>query len=308
MTDAIATTTLPLPAHRRGKVRDVYELGPDRLLLVATDRVSAFDVVMHETVPFKGIVLTQLTAWWLRQLEPIVPHHMLGTAIDPLLDEFPALRAHREVLRGRIMVSRRTEVYPVECIMRGYLSGSAWKEYRHSGTLAGETLPPGLVESDRLHPAIFSPATKAESGHDENITTATMASVVGDATTRELEGLSRAIYDFACRTAEPRGIIIADTKFEFGQVNGHTLLIDEVLTPDSSRFWPADQYVAGRGQSSYDKQPLRDYLDGERLAGRWNGDAPPPRLPDEVIAATSARYLDAYRRVTGASLDIATLT
>ncbi len=308
MTDAIATTTLPLPAHRRGKVRDVYELGPDRLLLVATDRVSAFDVVMHETVPFKGIVLTQLTAWWLRQLEPIVPHHMLGTAIDPLLDEFPALRAHREVLRGRIMVSRRTEVYPVECIMRGYLSGSAWKEYRHSGTLAGETLPPGLVESDRLHPAIFSPATKAESGHDENITTATMASVVGDATARELEGLSRAIYDFACRTAEPRGIIIADTKFEFGQVNGHTLLIDEVLTPDSSRFWPADQYVAGRGQSSYDKQPLRDYLDGERLAGRWNGDAPPPRLPDEVIAATSARYLDAYRRVTGASLDIATLT
>jgi phosphoribosylaminoimidazole-succinocarboxamide synthase len=289
-------------------VRDVYELGPDRLLLVATDRVSAFDVVMHETVPFKGIVLTQLTAWWLRQLEPIVPHHMLGTAIDPLLDEFPALRAHREVLRGRIMVSRRTEVYPVECIMRGYLSGSAWKEYRHSGTLAGETLPPGLVESDRLHPAIFSPATKAESGHDENITTATMASVVGDATARELEGLSRAIYDFACRTAEPRGIIIADTKFEFGQVNGHTLLIDEVLTPDSSRFWPADQYVAGRGQSSYDKQPLRDYLDGERLAGRWNGDAPPPRLPDEVIAATSARYLDAYRRVTGASLDIATLT
>lgn len=164
MTDAIATTTLPLPAHRRGKVRDVYELGPDRLLLVATDRVSAFDVVMHETVPFKGIVLTQLTAWWLRQLEPIVPHHMLGTAIDPLLDEFPALRAHREVLRGRIMVSRRTEVYPVECIMRGYLSGSAWKEYRHSGTLAGETLPPGLVESDRLHPAIFSPRPRPSQG------------------------------------------------------------------------------------------------------------------------------------------------
>lgn len=308
MTHAIATTALPLPVHRRGKVRDVYELGTDRLLLVATDRVSAFDVVMHETVPGKGIVLTQLTAWWLRQLEPIVPHHMLGTAIDPLVDEFPALHAHRDALRGRVMVSRRTEVYPVECIMRGYLSGSAWKEYRQTGTLAGEVLPPGLVESSRLHPAIFSPATKAESGHDENITIATMASVVGDTAARELEGLSRAIYDFACRTAEPRGIIIADTKFEFGQMHGQTLLIDEVLTPDSSRFWPADQYAPGRAQRSYDKQPLRDYLDGERMAGRWNGDAPPPRLPDEVIDATSARYLDAYRRMTGASLDIATLS
>lgn len=307
MTGAIASTTLPLPAHRRGKVRDVYELGADRLLLVATDRVSAFDVVMHETVPCKGIVLTQCTAWWLRQLEPIVPHHMLGTAIDPLVEEFPALRPYRDDLRGRIMVSRRTEVYPVECVMRGYLSGSAWKEYRQTGTLAGEPLPTGLVESARLSPAVFSPATKAESGHDENITIATMASVVGDATARELEGLSRAIYDFACRTAEPRGIIIADTKFEFGQVDGHTLLIDEVLTPDSSRFWPADQYAPGRAQSSYDKQPLRDYLDGERTAGRWNGDAPPPRLPDEVIAATSARYLDAFRRLTGAPLDIASL-
>jgi len=307
MSAVIATTSLPLPPHRRGKVRDVYELGDDRLLLVATDRVSAFDVVMRETVPFKGIVLTQLTAWWLRQLEPIVPHHMLGTAIDPLVDEFPALRPHRDILRGRIMVSRRTEVYPVECVMRGYLSGSAWKEYRAAGTLAGESLPPGLVESARLHPAVFSPATKAETGHDENITTDTMATIVGDATARELEGLSRAIYDFACRTAEPRGIIIADTKFEFGHVGGETILIDEVLTPDSSRFWPADQYVPGRGQTSYDKQPLRDYLDGERRAGRWNGESPPPDLPDEVVAATSARYLDAFRRVTGTPLDLAAL-
>ncbi len=303
----IATTMLPLRPHRRGKVRDVYELDDERLLIVATDRVSAFDVVMRETVPFKGIVLTQLTAWWLRQLEPIVPHHMLSTAVDPLVDEYPALGPHREILRGRVMVSRRTEVFPVECVMRGYLSGSAWKEYQASGTLAGEPLPAGLVESSRLSPAVFSPATKAETGHDENITTSTMARVVGAREAGELERLSRAIYDFACRTAEPRGIIIADTKFEFGRVDGATILIDEVLTPDSSRFWPADQYAPGRAQPSYDKQPLRDYLDGERKAGRWNGESPPPRLPEEVVAATSARYLDAFRRITGLPLDTAAL-
>ncbi len=303
----IATTMLPLRPHRRGKVRDVYELDDERLLIVATDRVSAFDVVMRETVPFKGIVLTQLTAWWLRQLEPIVPHHMLSTAVDPLVDEYPALGPHREILRGRVMVSRRTEVFPVECVMRGYLSGSAWKEYQASGTLAGEPLPAGLVESSRLSPAVFSPATKAETGHDENITTSTMARVVGAREAGELERLSRAIYDFACRTAEPRGIIIADTKFEFGRVDGATILIDEVLTPDSSRFWPADQYAPGRAQPSYDKQPLRDYLDGERKAGRWNGESPPPRLPEEVVATTSARYLDAFRRITGLPLDTAAL-
>jgi len=303
----IATTSLPLVPHRRGKVRDVYELGDDRLLLVATDRVSAFDVVMRETVPFKGIVLTQLTAWWLKQLEPIVPHHMLGTAIDPLVREFPALLPHREVLRGRVMVSRRTDVFPVECVMRGFIAGSAWKEYQESGTLAGERLPAGLRESDRLNPPIFSPATKAESGHDENITIPRMAEIVGAAAAKELERLSRAIYDFACRTAEPRGIMIADTKFEFGRVGGETILIDEVLTPDSSRFWPADQYAPGRSQPSYDKQPLRDYLDSERKAGRWTGNYPPPYLPEEVVAATSARYLDAFRRITGAALDVSSL-
>jgi phosphoribosylaminoimidazole-succinocarboxamide synthase len=303
----IATTTLPLRPHRRGKVRDVYELEDDRLLLVATDRVSAFDVVMRETVPFKGIVLTQLTAWWLRQLEPIVPHHMLSTDVDPLVNEYPALGPHRDILRGRVMISRRTDVFPVECVMRGYIAGSAWKEYQQTGTLAGEKLPPGLVESARLQPAIFSPATKAESGHDENITIPRMASIVGKKEAAELERLSRAIYDFACRTAEPRGIMIADTKFEFGRVGGKTILIDEVLTPDSSRFWPADLYTPGRAQPSYDKQPLRDYLDGERKAGRWNGESPPPLLPEEVVAATSARYLDAFRRITGAPLDITAL-
>lgn len=307
MSSVIATTSLPLRPFRRGKVRDVYQVEPDRLLLVATDRVSAFDVVMRETVPFKGIVLTQMTAWWLRQLESIVPHHMLTTEVAPIVDELPALNPYRDILRGRVMLSRRTEVFPVECVMRGFLAGSAWKEYAATGTLAGERLPAGLTESDRLTPAIFSPATKAETGHDQNISIAAMAKAVGAKEARELERLSRAVYDFACRTAEPRGIMIADTKFEFGRVGGRTILVDEVLTPDSSRFWSAKDYVPGRPIPSYDKQPLRDYLDGERSAGRWNGESPPPHLPDDVIAATSARYLDAFRRVTGASLDVSTL-
>lgn len=306
--NVIATTTLPLRPHRRGKVRDVYELDHDRLLIVATDRVSAFDVVMRETIPFKGIVLTQMTAWWLRQLEPIIPHHMLSTEVAPLVEEYPALGPFREILRGRVMVARRTQVYPVECVMRGYLSGSAWKEYQATGTLAGEPLPAGLVESARLAPAIFSPATKAETGHDENISIATMARIVGAQAAGELERLSRAIYDFACQRAESQGIIIADTKFEFGRVGDQTILIDEVLTPDSSRFWPGDKYAPGRTQPSYDKQPLRDFLDGERKLGRWNGDSPPPYLPDDVVAATSARYLEAFRRITGTSLDITTFT
>ncbi len=308
MSSVIATTSLPLRPFRRGKVRDVYQVDANRLLLVATDRVSAFDVVMRETVPFKGVVLTQMTAWWLRQLEHIVPHHMLSTAIDPIVDEFPELGPYRNILRGRVMLSRRTDVFPVECVMRGYLAGSAWKEYASSGTLAGESLPAGLRESDRLTPSVFSPATKAETGHDENITLSRMAKIVGTKDARELTRLSRAVYEFACQTAEPRGLIVADTKFEFGRSGGRILLVDEVLTPDSSRFWSVKDYVPGRPQPSYDKQPLRDYLDGERAAGRWNGDAPPPPLPDEVIAATSTRYLDAFRRITGASLDVSTLT
>ena len=305
---ALATTALPFPLFRRGKVRDVYDVGEERLLIVATDRVSAFDVVMGEVVPFKGAVLTQLTAWWLRRLESVVDHHMLSADADEIARLVPSLEAHRELLRGRAMLSRRTEVFPVECVVRGYLAGSAWKEYRASGTLAGEALPAGLRESDRLTPPIFSPATKAESGHDENIPVARMASIVGAEAAAELERLARAVYDVGCRTAEPRGIIIADTKFEFGRVDGRIILVDEVLTPDSSRFWPAADYEPGRGQQSFDKQPLRDYLDGERRAGRWNGDAPPPPLPPAVVAATSERYLDAFRRVTGDNLDLSGLS
>jgi phosphoribosylaminoimidazole-succinocarboxamide synthase len=304
------TSALPLKTLRRGKVRDVYEIDEKRVLLVATDRVSAFDVVMNETIPRKGAVLTQITAWWLRQLEDRVAHHMISADAAEIVQQVPQLREHESELSGRAMLCRRTNVFPVECVVRGYISGSAWKEYRERGTLAGEPLAKGLRESDKLDPPIFSPATKAEEGHDENITISRMRSVVGEAAGRELERLSREIYSAGREIAARRGIIIADTKFEFGsplgtgsEPSGRVILVDEVLTPDSSRFWPADQYEPGHGQPSFDKQPLRDYLDAERRAGRWDGNYPPPRLPREVIEATSERYLDIYRRLTGHSLD-----
>ena len=304
-------SALPLTSFRRGKVRDVYVVDDERLLLVATDRVSAFDVVMAETIPHKGAVLTQITAWWLRQLESKVGHHMLSADTSEIVRAVPQLRDHEQELAGRAMLCRRSAVFPIECVVRGYLSGSAWKEYRDRGTLAGEALPKGLRESDRLDPPLFSPATKAEEGHDENITIDRMRSLVGDGAARELERLSREIYEAGRAIAAERGIIIADTKFEFGRVSepannpeaGVVILVDEVLTPDSSRFWPADTYEPGHGQPSFDKQPLRDYLDAEKRAGRWDGNYPPPRLPKDVIDATSARYLDIYRRLTGHSLD-----
>ena len=304
----VAYTELPLSLWRRGKVRDVYAVDDDRLLLVATDRVSAFDIVMRETVPFKGAVLTQISAWWLRQLGSIVPHHMLSADVDEILELVPALAGARSLLAGRSMLCKRTDVFPVECVVRGYVAGSAWKEYKTSGTLAGEALPAGLRESDRLASPIFSPATKAESGHDENITRTTMAGIIGADIAQRLEQISLEIYRFGNTRTEPRGIIIADTKFEFGHRNGEIVLVDEVLTPDSSRFWPAAHYAPGRSQPSFDKQPLRDYLDGERAAGRWNGDAPPPGLPDEVVDATSKRYLEAFERITGTPLDLGALS
>lgn len=304
----VGSTNLPLPLLRRGKVRDVYVVDDERLLLVASDRVSAFDVVMRELVPYKGAVLTQITAWWLRQFEAELSHHMLSCDVEEIIAAVPAVQMHRDELAGRAMLCRRTEVFPVECVVRGYLSGSAWKEYQASGTLAGETLPAGLRESDRLDPPIFSPATKAETGHDENITIPRMASIVGAEAAATLERLARTVYGRGRDLAAERGILIADTKFEFGRAaDGTVLLIDEVMTPDSSRFWPADQYAPGRAQPSFDKQPLRDWLDAERRAGRWDGNAPPPTLPDEVVAATSRRYLDAYERLTGAPLDLTRL-
>jgi phosphoribosylaminoimidazole-succinocarboxamide synthase len=304
--EALHTTELPLPLVRRGKVRDVYAVGEDRVLLVATDRVSAFDVVMAEAIPHKGAVLTQLTAWWLQQLEGRVAHHLLSADADAIVGDVPALDPYRRMLTGRAMLCVRTDVFPVECVVRGYLSGSAWKEYREHGTLAGEPLAPGLRESDRFDPPRFSPATKAEEGHDENITAERVAELLGAAVAAELERLARLVYEAGRDVAAERGIIIADTKFEFGVRDGRILLIDEVLTPDSSRFWPADAYTPGRAQPSFDKQPLRDWLDAERRAARWNGEAPPPPLPPEVVQATSLRYLDAYRRLTGTALEVAT--
>jgi len=314
MAAEVLTTEIPgLKLLNRGKVRDIYEVrddkaGLDALLIVTTDRVSAFDVVMRELVPYKGAVLTQITAWWLRHFESEVAHHMLSCDVEQIVKAVPAVQMHRDELAGRAMLCRRTDVFPVECVVRGYLSGSAWKEYQQQGTLAGERLVAGLRESDRLDPPIFSPATKAETGHDENITIGHMAAIVGDETAATLERLARLVYGRGRELAAKRGIIIADTKFEFGRAgDGRVLLIDEVMTPDSSRFWPADRYAPGHGQPSFDKQPLRDWLDAERRAGRWDGNAPPPTLPDEVVAATSARYLEAFERLTGSPLDLTRL-
>jgi phosphoribosylaminoimidazole-succinocarboxamide synthase len=297
---------LPLRHVRRGKVREVYDAGRDRLLLVATDRVSAFDVVMKEAIPYKGAVLTQMTAWWLNQLG--VDHHMISSDADEIISMVPELRGRRDMIVGRAMLCRRTDVFPIECVIRGYISGSAWKEYKASGTLAGEKLPAGLEESSRFDPPIFSPATKAETGHDENITIAQVRDAIGASDAAHLESLSRKVYETGRGIAEKRGIIIADTKFEFGRdSSGRILLIDEVMTPDSSRFWPAESYQPGRPQPSFDKQPLRDYLEGERKQGKWNGEAPPPPLPAAVVHATSTRYLDAFRRITGTELNISEL-
>ncbi len=304
MTTMLASD-LPLPRLGRGKVRDIYDAGNDRVLLLTTDRISAFDVVMAETIPMKGAVLTQISAWWFKQLEGLVPHHMISADADDIIRHVPALKAHRADIVGRAMLCRRTTVFPIECVIRGYLSGSAWKEYAAEGTLAGEKLKGGMLESEKLEPAIFSPATKAESGHDENITVAQMRGILGDEVTDALERMTRAVYGKGESVARGRGIIIADTKFEFGRDDkGQIILIDEVMTPDSSRFWATDIYKPGQPQPSFDKQPLRDWLDSERRAGRWNGEAPAPALPASVVDATSKRYLEAYRRVTGGELKV----
>jgi phosphoribosylaminoimidazole-succinocarboxamide synthase len=300
---ALAESRLPLPLLRRGKVREVYEVDAAHLLLVASDRVSAFDIVMREPIPRKGAVLTQMSAFWFQRLAGVVPSHFVTAATDEILARLPALTPLRPEVEGRTMLVRRAEPVPFECVVRGYLSGSAWAEYRDTGTLAGEPLPPGLSESARLGPPLFSPATKAASGHDLNVTFDAMAAAVGRDLAGRLRAASFEVYRAGRDHAAERGIIIADTKFEFGLApDGELLLIDEVMTPDSSRFWPADRYLPGRPQPSFDKQPLRDYLAGLRREGRWNGEAPPPSLPAEVVEATSARYLEAFRRITGREL------
>jgi len=300
----VVASALPLPLVRRGKVREVYEVDSTHLLLVASDRVSAFDVVMREPIPHKGAVLTQLSAFWFRRLREVIPSHYVTADAEEIVDQVPALTGMAAELAGRAMLVRRTQPIAFECVVRGYLSGSAWAEYKASRTLAGEPMPDGLVESARLDTPIFSPATKAESGHDLNVPFSSVVAALGKERAERLRTESFAVYAAGRDTAAARGIIIADTKFEFGVTEeGELLLIDEVLTPDSSRFWPADRYRQGGPQPSFDKQPLRDYLAGERAAGRWNGEAPPPALPDEVVTATSLRYVDAFRRITGRALE-----
>ena len=284
-----------LTLFRRGKVRDVYAVGPDRLLIVATDRISAFDVVLPNAIPEKGRVLTAVTLFWLDLIREIVPSHLISA--DP--GEYPEpLRRHAAELAGRSMLVRRTEVVPFECVVRGYLSGSGWKDYQKSGAVGGIPLPPGLLESDRLVEPIFTPATKEETGHDINVSEAEMAEAVGTELTTRLRKLSLAIYRKAADYAATRGIIIADTKFEFGRIGEEIILVDEVLTPDSSRFWPAAQYAPGQPQPSFDKQYVRDYLESIP----WNKEPPAPELPPEVVRRTSEKYLEAYRLLTGRSL------
>jgi phosphoribosylaminoimidazole-succinocarboxamide synthase len=280
---------------RRGKVRDVYAVD-DALVMVATDRISAFDYVLGSGIPDKGRILTALSAFWFARTRPIVPNHLLSTDVA----EYPqTTRPHRDLLRGRSMLVRRTTPLPVECVARGYLSGSGWKDYVATGEVCGHQLPPGLQESDRLPAPIFTPATKAESGHDENISEARAAAIVGVDRLATLKTLTLSLYRFGVDHAARCGIILADTKFEFGlTAGGDLLLIDEAMTPDSSRYWPADRYAPGGPQPSFDKQYVRDYLESIR----WNKQPPVPSLPDEVVQRTREKYLEAYRRLTAADL------
>jgi phosphoribosylaminoimidazole-succinocarboxamide synthase len=290
---------LDLKLLHRGKVRDVYEVDADTLLMVASDRVSAFDVVLPQPIPHKGEVLTLVTAWWLEQLDGDIAHHLIAVDPDRIIARYPHLAASRNVWARRAMLVHRTEPVLVECVVRGYISGSAWKEYRQNGTLAGEALPTGLQESQRLDPAIFSPATKAQQGeHDENITYGQMIEILGPELSGRLRDLSLRIYGHGRDVAEKSDIILADTKFEFGHKDGRLLLIDEVLTPDSSRFWPKESYGIGRGQPSLDKQPIRDWL--ETLD--WDKSPPPPDLPGDVVQAASDRYKEVFKRLTGIDL------
>lgn len=281
-----------LEPSARGKVRDIYDLG-DQLLIVATDRLSAFDVILPTPISDKGRVLTQLSLFWFDLFKDVIPNHVLSA------DHFPApFNAYRDELAGRSMIVRKTEPLPVECVVRGYVSGSGWKDYAATGKISGIELPPGLRESDRLPAPIFTPSTKAAAGHDQNISFEQVVSLIGQELATQVKAVSIDLYQRAAAYAEPRGVILADTKFEFGLVDGELMWIDEALTPDSSRFWPAAQYKPGGAQPSFDKQFVRDYL--ERI--RWTKVPPAPELPPEVVAATSEKYLEAFRILTGHAL------
>ncbi len=295
--DALLQTDFPeLELYASGKVRDLYRVDNEHLLFVATDRISAFDYVLASGIPFKGKVLTQISLFWFDFLLPLVPNHLVTADVD----KYPApLRKYAEQLRGRSMVVMHAEMCPVECVVRGYLSGSGWKEYQATGAVCGIALPSGMRESDKLPAPIFTPATKATTGHDENISFAEMKKLVGNQRAEQLRDISLEIYRQAATYAATRGILIADTKFEFGTTAAGIVLADEVLTPDSSRFWPSDSYSPGSAQLSYDKQFVRDYL--EKI--QWNKKPPAPSLPADVVAKTSEKYVDAFRRLTGRELE-----
>jgi phosphoribosylaminoimidazole-succinocarboxamide synthase len=293
----LETSFSDLNLMRRGKVRDVYDVDDDHLLIVATDRISAFDCVLPTPIARKGEVLTALSRFWFEKLGHIVPHHLVTTEIAQMPE---GVRRHEETLRGRSMLVRRTEVFPIECVVRGYITGSGWKDYLRTGEVCGHRLPTGLSESEQLPEPIFTPSTKAEVGHDENISEARMSEILGEEVTQILRDISLRVYKEASEYARTCGIIIADTKFEFGRdKDGRIIIIDEVLTPDSSRFWPADKYEPGQSQPSFDKQFVRDYL--ETL--NWNKKPPAPPLPPEIAQATTERYLEAYRLIAGESLE-----
>ena len=302
MQQALLETDLNLPNKRQGKVRDLYDVhlgdGADALLIVATDRISAFDVVMANGLPGKGVVLTQISKFWFDHFADEVEHHLIST--DPA--DVPGLSpSERQALAGRIMLCRKTEVVPIECIARGYITGSGWKDYQAGGAVCGIPLPPGLRNSDRLEEPLFTPSTKADTGHDENISYAAGAEIVGEELMAWLSETTLNLYAKACAYALERGIILADTKFEFGRPPGAQtpILIDEIFTPDSSRFWPADQWRPGREQPSFDKQIVRNYLETVVDAGEWDKTPPGPALPDEVVERSAARYREAYRLLTG---------
>jgi phosphoribosylaminoimidazole-succinocarboxamide synthase len=286
-----------LPLHASGKVRDVYSVGDQQLLFVATDRISAFDYILATGIPHKGRVLSQISLFWFDSLADLVPNHLITADVDQYP---PDVRKYADQLRGRSMLVQRAEMFPVECVVRGYISGSAWKEYKATGKVSGITLPVGLKESDAFPEPIFTPSTKATTGHDENISFDQMCQTVGAETASHLRDLTLRVYKKAAAYARQRGIIIADTKFEFGRTAKGITLADEVLTPDSSRFWPADKYAPGRPQDSYDKQYVRDYL--EEI--HWNKQPPAPALPADVARRTSEKYLEAYSQLTGHKLDV----
>jgi phosphoribosylaminoimidazole-succinocarboxamide synthase len=290
----IRTELTGLKVFRRGKVRDVYEYG-DKLLLIATDRISAFDVVLATAIPMKGAVLTQLSRFWFEMMRDIVPHHLISADIEAFPED---LQRFRDTLKLRSMLAVKAEMFPIECVVRGYLAGSGWKEYKKSGSVCGIPLPPGLRECERLPEPLFTPATKAESGHDINISFEAAASTVGRDQATKLRDISIRIYNRAAEYALPKGIILADVKFEFGIHNGEIILCDELLTPDSSRFWPQDGYRPGGAQPSFDKQYVRDYLEGIHFDKK----PPGPELPDAVVKGTTEKYLEAYRLLTGSVL------